>query len=97
MWRGVEGRELAVAPRLYFRRVVAAGSFFVLQSVVTRHLRLRHGGLKGFDGDRASAVMAVAGYNFNLLLRWLAVLLRALIATCLSAAPGRQAAREVAE
>ena len=34
--------------------------------------------LKGSDGDRINAVLAAAGYNFGLLLRWLARLLRAL-------------------
>ena len=34
--------------------------------------------LKGRDGDRIHAVLAAAGYNFGLLLRWLARLLRAL-------------------
>ena len=31
------------------------------------------------EGDRINAVLAAAGYNFGLLLRWLAELLRALI------------------
>jgi transposase, IS5 family len=35
--------------------------------------------LKGRDGDRTNAVLAAAGYNFSLLLRWLEHLLRALI------------------
>ena len=35
--------------------------------------------LKGYDGDRINAVLAAAGYNFRLLLRWLAELLRALV------------------
>jgi IS5 family transposase len=35
--------------------------------------------LKGRDGDSINAVLAAAGYNFGLLLRWLAMLLRALI------------------
>src|SRR6476646_8324504 len=34
--------------------------------------------LKGHDGDCINAVLAAAGYNFGLLLRWLARLLRAL-------------------
>ena len=37
--------------------------------------------LKGRDGDRINAVLAAAGYNFSLLLRWLARLLRAVIRT----------------
>ncbi len=48
--------------------------------------------LKGRDGDRSNAVLAAAGYNFSLLLRWLARLLRALIrvllADSLQAQPG---------
>jgi len=35
--------------------------------------------LKGRDGDRIYAVLAAAGYNFGLLLRWLERLLRALM------------------
>jgi transposase, IS5 family len=41
------------------------------------HLGRNH--LKGRDGDRINAVLSAAGYNFHLLLRWLAALLRALI------------------
>ena len=43
--------------------------------------------LKGRDGDRANAALAAAGYNFGLLLRWLQVLLRALIQTLLRTEP----------
>ncbi|HEY6257158.1 MAG TPA: IS5 family transposase [Xanthobacteraceae bacterium] len=50
---------------------------------VIGHLKAEHrmdrNYLKGRDGDRANAVLAAAGYNFGLLLRWLAELLRALI------------------
>ena len=35
--------------------------------------------LKGRHGDRANAVLAAAGYNFSLLIRWLAGIWRALI------------------
>ena len=41
--------------------------------------------LKGRAGDRSNAVLAAAGYNFSLLLRWLARLLRALIRALLPA------------
>ena len=34
--------------------------------------------LTGRDGDRINAVLAAAGYNFSLLLRWLEELLRVL-------------------
>ncbi len=43
--------------------------------------------LKGREGDRINAVLAAAGYNFSLLIRWLAALLRALIAILACAAP----------
>ena len=32
--------------------------------------------LKGCNGDRINAVLAAAGYNFSLLIRWLRLLLR---------------------
>ena len=43
--------------------------------------------LKGRDGDRINAVLAAAGYNFALLLRWLARLLRALFQALSNALP----------
>jgi IS5 family transposase len=43
--------------------------------------------LKGRDGDRINAVLAAAGYDFGLLLRWLTRLLRALVRMLLSAPP----------
>ena len=50
---------------------------------VIGHLKAEHrmgrNYLKGRDGDRANAVLAAAGYNFALLLRWLGRLLRALL------------------
>ncbi len=42
--------------------------------------------LKGRDGDRANAVLAAAGYNFRLLVRWFEALLRALFQALLKAA-----------
>src|SRR5215472_2956131 len=45
----------------------------------------RDRGSKGRDGDRINAVLAAAGYNFGLLLRWLERLLRALIRALLAA------------
>jgi IS5 family transposase len=41
--------------------------------------RMRRNYLKGRDGDRINAVLAAAGYNFSLLLRWVRRLLRALL------------------
>lgn len=48
--------------------------------------------LKGRDGDRINAVLAAAGYNFSLLLRWLGGLLRALFAAFAKAATAIQSA-----
>lgn len=45
--------------------------------------------LKGRAGDRANAVLAAAGYNFSLLLRWLAWLLCALLCILLAQQPAR--------
>jgi transposase, IS5 family len=41
--------------------------------------RMRRNHLKGRDGDRINAVLAAAGYNFSLLLRWFEELLRVLL------------------
>src|SRR5215470_2027700 len=46
--------------------------------------------LKARNGDRINAVLAAAGYNFSLLLRWLARLLRALFQALFTAVPGNQ-------
>ena len=46
--------------------------------------------LKGRNGDRSNAVLAAAGNNFGLLLRWLAMLLRALIRALLAMPSGAQ-------
>ena len=49
--------------------------------------RMNRNYLKGRAGDRANAVLAAAGYNFALLLRWLEELLRALLAALCRALP----------
>jgi transposase, IS5 family len=48
--------------------------------------------LKGRDGDRINAVLAAAGYNFGLLLRGLARLLRALFQALFTAVADAQPA-----
>jgi IS5 family transposase len=54
---------------------------------VIGHLKAEHrmdrNHLKGREGDRINAVLAAAGYNFGLILRWLAELLRVLITVLL--------------
>ncbi len=58
---------------------------------VIGHVKLEHrmnrNYLKGRDGDRANAVLAAAGYNFSLLLRWFEWLLRALFFALCRALP----------
>jgi IS5 family transposase len=41
--------------------------------------RMRRNYLKGRDGDRINAVLAAAGFNFSLLLRWFEELLCVLL------------------
>ena len=48
--------------------------------------------LKGRDGDRINAVLAAVGYNFSLLLRWLARFLRALFQALITSSPAAQPA-----
>ena len=61
---------------------------------VIGHLKAEHrmerNYLKGRAGDRANAVLAAAGYNFSLLIRWFEALLRALIALILAIVPRPQ-------
>jgi transposase, IS5 family len=63
---------------------------------VIGHLKAEHrmgrNYLKGTDGDRINAVLAAAGFNFHLLLRWLAALLRAWIRAWLAATPNAKPA-----
>ena len=49
--------------------------------------RMGRNHLKGRDGDRINAVLAAVGYNFSLLLRWLAALLWALVLLLVSSGP----------
>jgi IS5 family transposase len=58
----------------------------VIGHVKAEH-RMGRNYLKGRDGDRINAVLAAAGYNVVLLLRWLARLLRALVRMLLGAPP----------
>jgi transposase, IS5 family len=50
----------------------------VIGHVKAEH-RMDRNYLKGRDGDRINAVLAAAGYNFSLLLRWLRLLLRQML------------------
>ena len=74
------------------RRVTAPIRRRAAVEPVIGHIKAEHrmgrNYLKGRDGDRINAVLAAAGYNFSLLLRWLERLLRALSVRC-SQPPGR--------
>ena len=63
----------------------------VIGHVKAEH-RMDRNYLKGRDGDRINAVLAAAGYNFGLLLRWLAELLRALIRAFAETVPAQKIA-----
>ena len=63
----------------------------VIGHVKAEH-RMDRNYLKGRVGDRINAVLAAAGYNFGLLLRWLAELLRAIIRAFAETVPAQKIA-----
>jgi IS5 family transposase len=77
VWISGQVRRVTKAIRREMRRRAA------IQPVIG-HLKSDHrmgrNYLEGRAGDRTNAVLAAAGYNFNLLLRWLKELLCALLA-----------------
>ena len=89
VWISGQVRRVTAAIRREMRRRAAVEP--VIGHLKAEH-RLGHNHLKGREGDRINAVLAAAGYNFSLLLRWLAALLRALIAMISRAAPPAQPA-----
>ena len=76
VWISGQVRRVTKAIRREMRRRAAVEP--VIGHLKDDH-RMRRNHLKGRDGDRINAVLAAAGYNFSLLLRWLGSLLRALI------------------
>lgn len=54
--------------------------------------RMARNYLKGREGDRANAVLAAAGYDFHLLVRWMRRLMLALLALLFKAAQKSQTA-----
>jgi IS5 family transposase len=76
VWISGQVRRVTAAIRREMKRRAAV-------EPVIGHLKAEHrmdrNHLKGREGDRINAVLAAAGYNFSLLLRWLAELLRDLI------------------
>ena len=80
VWISGQVRRVTAAIRREMKRRAAV-------EPVIGHLKAEHrmgrNHLKGREGDRINAVLAAAGYNFGLLLRWLAELLRVLITVLL--------------
>jgi IS5 family transposase len=76
VWISGQARRVTAAIRREMRRRAAVEP--VIGHVKAEH-RMERNYLKGRNGDRINAVLAAAGYNFGLLLRWLAELLRDLI------------------
>jgi len=89
VWISGQVRRTTNAIRREMRRRAAIEP--VIGHLKAEH-RMERNYLKGREGDRANAVLAAAGYNFSLLLRWLEALLRALITALLRAAPPPQTA-----
>jgi transposase, IS5 family len=75
VWISGQVRRVTKAIRREMRRRAAIEP--VIGHLKNDH-RMDRNYLKGRDGDRINAVLAAAGYNFSLLLRWLKKLLRVL-------------------
>jgi IS5 family transposase len=80
VWISGQVRRVTAPIRREMRRRAAVEP--VIGHLKAEH-RMERNYFKGRDGDRANAVLAAAGYNFGLLLRWLERILRALIAAIL--------------
>ena len=89
VWISGQVRRVTAPIRREMRRRAAVEP--VIGHIKAEH-RMGRNYLKGRDGDRINAVLAAAGYNFGLLLRWLERLLRALLRMLLAApAPAQNA------
>ena len=76
VWISGQIRRVTKAIRREMRRRAAVEP--VIGHLKDDH-RMDRNHLKGHDGDRSNAVLAAAGHNFSLLLRWFEELLRALL------------------
>src|SRR5262250_1349678 len=89
VWISGQVRRVTTPIRREMRRRAAVEP--VIGHMKAEH-RMGRNYLKGRDGDRINAVLAAAGYNFSLLLRWLALLLRVLMRILLATpAPAQNA------
>lgn len=75
VWISGQVRRVTASIRREMKRRAAVEP--VIGHMKAEH-RMDRNHLKGYAGDRANALLAAAGYNFRLLLRWLEELLRAL-------------------
>ena len=89
VWISGQVRRTTASLRREMKRRAAVEP--VIGHIKAEH-RMDRNYLKGRDGDRINAVLAAAGYNFSLLLRWLATLLRVLIVMIVFAAAERRTA-----
>src|SRR5262249_57789806 len=76
VWISGQVRRVTAAIRREMKRRAAVEP--VIGHVKAEH-RMERNYLKGRDGDRINAVLAAAGYNFSLLLRWLTEFFGALL------------------
>jgi IS5 family transposase len=76
VWISGQVRRVTKAIRREMRRRAAVEP--VIGHLKDDH-RMRRNYLKGRDGDRINAVLAAAGFNFSLLLRWFEELLCVLL------------------
>ena len=76
VWISGQARRVTQVIRREMRRRAAVEP--VIGHLKDDH-RMRRNHLKGRQGDRINAVLAAAGYNFSLLLRWFRSLLRTLL------------------
>ena len=89
VWISGQVRRVTASIRREMRRRVAVEP--VIGHVKAEH-RMDRNYLKGRLADRINAVLAAAGYNFGLLLRWLAALLRAIIRAFTATVPAQKIA-----
>jgi IS5 family transposase len=82
VWTSGQVRRVTKAIRREMRRRAAVEP--VIGHLKAEH-RMERNYLKGREGDCANAVLAAAGYNFSLLLRWFEALLRTLTQALLKA------------
>jgi len=87
VWISGQARRVTASIRREMKRRAAVEP--VIGHLKAEH-RMERNHLKGREGDRINAVLAAAGFNFGLLLRWLAEPLRALIALLAETSPAAQ-------